>query len=610
MRQRQIINRPAGSAPNRLLQTCGLPFSRLPDIWHPLGNRHTIAPQFATGHLRDAGVRRRNLANEGQLLLVTKPVQPVKPWRQASSPPYAAATGHLRPVTTATTPSLTTPDSVHSGDAITMTVLDSLQQHVTLLDAQGNIVRVNQAWKAFALANGGSAGLADAVGMNYVEHCRGKAVQPCGDGDAAAAGIEAVLAGRLPSFELEYPCHGPGGLRWFLLRAVPFRGPGGGAVILHENITPRLRSDAQRAGLIDELLEFKAALDTHALVSITDATGRITYVNDKFCAVAKWSREELIGRDHRIINSGHHPKPFLADLWSTIGAGGVWRGELKNRAKDGSIYWVDTTIVPLLGANGGPNHYIAMRTEITQRKLLEEQHAQMVAELLAANRELSEFAYVVSHDLKAPLRGISSLASWLVSDYSDRLGEDGRAHLNLIASRVKRLSGLIDAILTYSRAGRSGDERLPVALEPLVRNTIDLLAPPAHIAITIDGRLPDVSIDAVKIQQVFQNLLSNAIDFMDKPDGRVTVACLHQADGWHFSVTDNGPGIPAKHFERIFQLFQTLASRDERERTGVGLALVKKIVELEGGRVWVESVLGQGAAFHFTLPDQAVKALA
>ncbi len=491
-----------------------------------------------------------------------------------------------------------------------MTVLDSLQQHVTLLDAEGNIVRVNQAWREFALANGGSADLADPLGMNYMTACRSNAVQPSGDGDAAASGIEAVLAGRLPSFELEYPCHGPDGLRWFRLRAVPFRGPGGGAVVLHENITHRLHSEEQRAGLIGELLEFKAALDTHALVAITDATGRITYVNDKFCAVAQWSREELIGRDHRIINSGHHPKSFFADLWATIAAGGVWRGELKDRAKDGSTYWTDTTIVPLLGSHGGPNHYIAMRTEITQRKLLEEHNTQMVAELLAANRELSEFAYVVSHDLKAPLRGISSLANWLVSDYADRLGAEGCEHLNLISSRVKRLSGLIDAILTYSRAGRSGGERTPVALEPLVRNTIDLLSPPAHIAVTIDGPLPSVTIDAVKIQQVFQNLLSNAIDFMDKPDGRVAVACTHQADDWHFSVTDNGPGIPAKHFDRIFQLFQTLASRDERERTGVGLALVKKIVELEGGRVWVESTLGQGTAFHFTLPDRAVKALA
>jgi PAS domain S-box-containing protein len=373
-------------------------------------------------------------------------------------------------------------------------------------------------------------------------------------------------------------------------------------------VAPRPCADVSTDGPLSELLQFKAALDAHALVAITDAQGQITYVNDKFCAVSKWPREELIGRDHRVVNSGHHPTEFFRSLWTTIRAGQVWQGEIRNRARDGSLYWVDTTIVPLLGTDGKPASYIAIRTEITQRKLLEERNAEMVDELLAANRELTEFAYVVSHDLKAPLRGISSLASWLVTDYGDTLGEEGSHQLNLIASRVKRLSGLIDAILAYSRAGRDQADRLPVATEPLVRNTIDLLAAPPHIRIDIVGELPELTIEAVKMQQVFQNLLSNAIDFMDKPAGLITVACQRQASAWHFTVCDNGPGIAPRHFERIFQLFQTLATRDERERTGVGLALVKKIVEIEGGRVWVESTPGKGAAFHFTLPAETTVA--
>jgi len=367
-------------------------------------------------------------------------------------------------------------------------------------------------------------------------------------------------------------------------------------------VGPQACADVLPVGPVSELLQFKAALDAHALVAITDAQGLITYVNDKFCDVSKWPREELIGRDHRVVNSGHHAPEFFGNLWATIRAGRVWKGEIRNRARDGSLYWVDTTIVPLLGQDGKPTSYIAIRAEITQRKLLEERNAEMVDELLAANRELTEFAYVVSHDLKAPLRGISSLASWLVTDYGDKLGDEGCHQLNLIASRVKRLSGLIDAILAYSRAGRDHADRLPVALEPLVRNTIDLLAPPPHVHIEIVGVLPELLIEPVKIQQVFQNLLSNAIDFMDKPAGLITVACAREAASWHFTVCDNGPGIPTRHFERIFQLFQTLASRDERERTGVGLALVKKIVEIEGGRIWVESIPGEGATFHFTLP--------
>jgi signal transduction histidine kinase len=264
--------------------------------------------------------------------------------------------------------------------------------------------------------------------------------------------------------------------------------------------------------------------------------------------------------------------------------------------------WFLMRVSPLVGPHGGA---VVTHEAITKRWQLEQQRVSLIAELLAANRELSDFAYVVSHDLKAPLRGISSLASWLISDFSEKLGEEGRGHLGLIASRVKRLSGLIDAILAYSRAGRGREERASVALGPLVRNTIDLLAPPPHIHVEVMGELPTLTIEAVKAQQVFQNLLSNAIDFMDKPAGRVVVACEREGAEWHFTVADNGPGIEARHFERIFQLFQTLSSRDDLERTGVGLALVKKIVELEGGRVWVESVMGAGTTFHFNIPAVA-----
>ena len=256
-------------------------------------------------------------------------------------------------------------------------------------------------------------------------------------------------------------------------------------------------------------------------------------------------------------------------------------------------------VTPLVGPVGGA---VVTHDDITQRWRLGQQRTELIAELLTANRELSEFAYVVSHDLKAPLRGISSLASWLIADHAEQLGAEGQQHLHMIASRVKRLAGLIDAILAYSRAGRAREPRGPVALTPLLNNVVDLLLPPAHVRVHIADDLPEVNVDAAKIQQVFQNLLANAIDFMDKPSGEISVSCRREPTHWHFLVADNGAGIAPKHFERIFQLFQTLAARDERERTGVGLALVKKIIELEGGQVWVESELGVGSTFHLTLP--------
>ena len=353
-----------------------------------------------------------------------------------------------------------------------------------------------------------------------------------------------------------------------------------------------------------ELEDFKAALDAHAIVAITDARGTITYVNDKFCAISKWSRDELLGSDHRIINSGHHPKAFIQSLWDTIRSGQVWKGELKNLAKDGSIHWVDTTIVPFLGDDGQPFQYIAIRAEITARKLLEEHNVELVAELQGANRELNDFAYIVSHDLKAPLRGISSLANWLSADYADKLGAEGSTQLGLIVSRAKRLGALVDGILAYSRAGRGREERMAVELDSLVRNTIDLLAAPPHITVTLATPLPRLWMEPFKAQQVFQNLLSNAIKFADKPQSRITVDCVLEGAFWHFSVTDNGIGIDEKYFGKVFQLFQTLAPRDKIEGTGVGLALVKRIVEIEGGSVWLESCPGVGTTFHFTLPQE------
>lgn len=353
---------------------------------------------------------------------------------------------------------------------------------------------------------------------------------------------------------------------------------------------------------VKALSDFKAALDAHAIVAITDAQGKITYANDKFCAISRYSREELLGKDHRLINSGHHSKEFIRVLWDTITSGRIWKGELKNRAKDGSFYWVDTTIVPFLDQEGNPVQYIAIRAEITERKLLEEKNAAVMQELEAANKELTNFAYIVSHDLKAPLRGISSLAGWLINDYGDKLEDEGKKQLGLMANRVERLNELISGILTYSRAGRNQEHRQTLDLNILLQNTIEILAPPPHIAIQIATPFPSINMEPFKAQQIFQNLLSNAIKFMDKPAGRIMVGCVKEGPSWHVTIKDNGPGIEPKYFDKIFELFQTLNRRDAIESTGIGLSIVKKILELEHQKIWVESTPGDGTTFHFTLP--------
>jgi len=246
----------------------------------------------------------------------------------------------------------------------------------------------------------------------------------------------------------------------------------------------------------------------------------------------------------------------------------------------------------------------AVLAGVIERKKAEEQQTQLLQKLSEINQELQDFAHIVSHDLKAPLRAIRTLADWLSADYQDQLDEQGKENLRLLGSRVDRMQNLIDGVLQYSRVGHTEQGAAPVDLGRIVPEIIENLGAPEHISIRVASGLPTVEADATRITQVFQNLLSNAIKYMDKPEGDIAVGCVEEEGFWKFSVCDNGPGIEEKHFERIFKLFQTLAPRDSNESTGVGLTITKKIVEMYGGRIWVESEVGKGSTFFFTLPRQ------
>jgi two-component system sensor kinase FixL len=288
------------------------------------------------------------------------------------------------------------------------------------------------------------------------------------------------------------------------------------------------------------------------------------------------------------------------------------RFETKHRTKQGELrdMLINAKVIAYYGKHviQGIGYDITdlKQAEDAIRKLnteLEQRVHDRTAELEAANKELQSFAYVVSHDLKAPLRGISQLANWLVTDYAAAFDEQGKEMVSLLLGRVKRLDNLIEGILQYSRIGRVFGENVSIDLNTLVQEVIDTLAPPAHVHILVADSLPTIIGDRTRIQQVFQNLIENAVKFLDKPEGRVTIGCRDEGTYWTFSVADNGPGIDPKYHEKIFQIFQTLASRDERESTGIGLAIVKKIVEeLYQGKIWVESTQGEGSTFLFTWP--------
>jgi light-regulated signal transduction histidine kinase (bacteriophytochrome) len=222
------------------------------------------------------------------------------------------------------------------------------------------------------------------------------------------------------------------------------------------------------------------------------------------------------------------------------------------------------------------------------------------------SQEMKEFAYLVSHDLKAPLRAIKTLVDWISTDYSDKLDAEGREQLTLLVGRVDRMHRLLDGVLEYSRVGRIREPLAPVNLNEVVPELIEVMNPPGAILVTVESELPVIEAEPSRIRQVFEHLIGNAIRFMDKPQGFVRVRCAEEGGSWLFGVSDNGCGIREEHFERIFKIFQTLASKDQSESTGMGLTLVKKIVELHGGRVWVESQVGEGSTFWFTWPKVPV----
>ncbi|NTW24512.1 MAG: hypothetical protein HGA37_07430 [Lentimicrobium sp.] len=243
----------------------------------------------------------------------------------------------------------------------------------------------------------------------------------------------------------------------------------------------------------------------------------------------------------------------------------------------------------------------ALETEIEVRKKTEAQKEKLISELDTANRELKDFAYIVSHDLKAPLRAIGSISQWIHADYADKLDEDGKMQLDLLLSRVHRMQNLIEGVLSYSRVTRVKEEKEELDLNSLVKEAIEMVAPPEKFKIMVDENLPTVYFGPTRLLQVFENLISNAVKYNDKDKGEIAIHFADKGLLWAFSVSDNGSGIEEKYFEKIFQIFQTLKSRDEFESTGIGLTIVKKIIESNGGSISVESVPGKGTTFNFTI---------
>jgi PAS domain S-box-containing protein len=366
---------------------------------------------------------------------------------------------------------------------------------------------------------------------------------------------------------------------------------------------------------LKELADIKFALDQSTIVAITDQRGIINYVNDAFCRISKYSREELLGQDHRIINSAYHPKEFIRILWTTISSGGVWKGELRNRAKDGSIYWVDTTIVPFLNSEGKPYQYVAVRHDITQLKLAEAQVLKQAVEL-QRSAQLSfvgELAAGLAHEIKNPLAGIQGAVDILIRRRDKNDPE--REALEGMRHEVERIDRTVRALLDRARPRLVSVRKS--SLTDIVERAVNLAR--AQLTSVTDGYrvkidfepLADpiiIPVDPAQIEDAVLNLIINAIEAADS-DGEVKIRVARSEndhaeeseDEAIVEVSDNGHGISEEDLTRVFNPFFTTREAG----TGLGLPAVRRIARAHGGGVRVNSSPGKGSTFTLHLPIHA-----
>jgi PAS domain S-box-containing protein len=411
--------------------------------------------------------------------------------------------------------------------------------------------------------------------------------------------ISQILSGRNEIDPIEYRIvHKDGLIRWVKDTIVLHR-DSQGVLVSYDGLITDITARREAESILENQ---KKVLDEHAIVSRTDARGRITYVNNKFCEISKFTREELIGKTHAIVNSGYHPRIFFDNLWRTISSGKVWEGNVRNRAKDGTLYWVRSTIVPFMDENGHVKEYISARTDIT-KNIENEQR------LEEAMQVKTNFVSTVSHELRTPLASIKSSVDILDTEVPGKLTTDQRIFLGRVKSNIDRLARLINDVLDLSKleSGKMSMNLGPLTARDVVKDVVELQrivvkSKPIALETSLGDDLPVFLADKDRLTQVLNNLIGNALKFTK--EGCVTISVSNDGNNMiRFAVSDTGTGIKSDDLPKLFQKFQQVGGISQQvSGTGLGLAISKEIIERHGGRIWVESEPGKGSSFIFLLP--------
>lgn len=363
-------------------------------------------------------------------------------------------------------------------------------------------------------------------------------------------------------------------------------------IAIRSDITQRKLAEESLIEYAKEVQDITFALNQSSIVAITNEKGLITTVNDKFCEISKYSREEIIGQDHRLLNSGFHSKEFFKDLWRTIGTGKVWKGEIRNRAKDGSYYWVDTTIVPFLNEKGKPYQYLAIRNDITERKRQEEVlHRQ---DKLAA---VGQLAAGVAHEIRNPLTSMKGYAEFLQLDEKD---PERLEFLNIILDEIDRVNSIVEDFMVLAKPKAVELEEKNVV--PVIKDVVSLLefeARKKNVRLYFDcnQEIIQIECDENRLKQVFLNFIKNGIEAMPN-GGDLYVKTIIQDGNVQISIQDSGVGIPKEKLSKLGEPFFTT----KKNGNGLGLMVSFKIIESHNGKVFVESEPNKGTTFNILLP--------